>query len=93
MIRLADACVALKCNQYFFNYYILLKEETFSEGKKKQLKNKFIFNLRACTSEAKWVYWKAGHSIPNKIMPSLQRGHPQTTKCTTIPVLNGSKQL
>ena len=42
MIRLADACVALKCNQYFFNYYILLKDETFSKGGKKTQKQIYI---------------------------------------------------
>ena len=42
MIKSADACVALKCNQYFFNYYILLKEETFSEGKKNSKTNLYL---------------------------------------------------
>ena len=91
MIRLADACVALKCNQYFLNYYILLKEETFSQGKKNS-KTNLYFTLEL-THLKQSDFRKAGHSIPNKIMPSLQRGHPETTNCTTIPVLNGSKQL
>ena len=42
MIRLADTCVALKYNQRFFIYYILLKEETFSEGKTNSKTNLYL---------------------------------------------------